>query len=210
MKKTTRPILLAPAAPLTTTRLFLRPIRQSDLADLHALRTQIEVMKWTSTGEIDADREVTQVWMNRFLPPNDAITFNYAVEELTSPGKVIGVLGCHILDPPELGYMFRKESWGKGYAFEALQRWLQAWWALPRREVVIESEDSTSTSTFASDADSVVSEPEVLRARTDAENAASARLLGKCGFRLIGEGMTDVRGRGILQKTITLELEQPQ
>lgn len=203
MKKTTRPILPVPAPPLTTARLLLRPIRQSDLADFHTLRTQTEVMKWSRAGKEDADQQVTQAWMNRFLPPNNASTFCFAVEELATPGKVIGVLGCHTPEPPEVGFTFRRECWGKGYASEAFQRWLQAWWELPRREVVIEGDNSNAE---GPEADLVV--PEILKADTDAKNVASARLLAKFGFRPVLEEMMEING--IPVKVVRSNLERPK
>jgi len=202
MKKTTRPVFPVPASPMTSSRLLLRPIRQSDLAHFHTLRTQIDVMKWTSTAKIDVDQEATQVWMDRYLPPNDATTFNFAVEELAVPGKAIGVLGCHIAEPPEVGYMLNQEAWGKGYATEALQRWLQAWWDLPRIEVVADEDDSDVGSVHR---DELV--PEVLTADIDGSNLASARILVKCEFRRVSEEMVEVDEAMI--KLVTYELDRP-
>ncbi|ETI22638.1 hypothetical protein G647_06714 [Cladophialophora carrionii CBS 160.54] len=203
MKKISRPIFPTPALPMTTARLLMRPIRQSDLEDFHILRTQIEVMKWTSTGKVDVDKEATQIWMNRSLPPNDATTFNFAIEELSNPGTVIGVLGCHISEPPECGYMFRTEYWGKGYATEAFKRWLQAWWELPTRIVAIEDADPG----FSTD-DDVVSVPEVLTAVIDEKNVASARILANAGFRLVSKETIEHNGATVTE--ITLELQRPK
>ena len=201
--KTTRPIFPLPLPSFTTSRLLIRPMQQSDLADFHALRTQIEVMKWTSTTKIDLDQEATQVWMNRFLPPNDTVTFNFAVEELCAPGKVIGALGCHITEPPECGYMLRREAWGKGYATEAFQQWLEAWWELPRKDVDIEEKNANAEN---SRNESVVRE--VLRADIDGNNLASARILAKCGFKQVSEEMIEENGSTV--KLISLELERPE
>lgn len=191
---------------MTTARLLLRPIQQSDLAGFHALRTQIEVMKWTTTGKTDVDQEATQIWMNRFLPPNDATTFNFAIEDRSAPGKVIGVLGCHISEPPECGYMLMQESWGKGYATEALRRWLQAWWELPRRQVVIEEAEKENSDSAVGGEDVVVTE--VLKADIDANNIASARILEKCGFRRVSEETVEENGTTI--RIIALEQERPK
>ncbi|EXJ90289.1 hypothetical protein A1O1_03388 [Capronia coronata CBS 617.96] len=205
MKKTTRPVLPVPAPPLRTSRLLLRPFQPSDLADFHVLRTQIEVMMWTSTGKEDANQEVTQAWMNRFLPPNEATTFNFAVEELAVPGVVIGALGCHTSEPPEVGFFFRKEYWGKGYATETFQRWLQAWWELPRKEVLIDSEGEDLTAQGLDGDIDMVSE--VLRADRDARNVASARLLEKFGFRPVGEKTEEINGAVV--KVIKAQLQRP-
>jgi RimJ/RimL family protein N-acetyltransferase len=103
--KTTRPILPAPAAPIRTPRLLLRPFHPSDLADFHVLRSQTNVMVWTTSGKVDVDQDATQTWMNRFLPPNDATTFCLSIEELNEPGRVIGSVGCHVSEPAEVGYV---------------------------------------------------------------------------------------------------------
>ncbi|KAJ9609531.1 hypothetical protein H2200_005858 [Cladophialophora chaetospira] len=202
MKKTTRPIFPAFAPTMTTARLLIRPMQQSDLEDFHVLRTQYEVMKWTSTGKIDRDLEATQIWLNRSLPPDGVSTFNFAVEELSKPGKVTGALGCHQTEPPECGYMFRVEHWGKGYATEAFRRWLQAWWELPRREVVIDDSDSGSQ-----DATEVEFVPEVLRADIDEVNVASARILANSGFHPVSVEVVEHNGTNI--KLIALELQRP-
>ena len=203
MKKTTRPILPGPTTALFTSRLLLRPMQTSDLENFHLLRTQIEVMRWTSTGNVDTDKEATRIWINRSLPPNDATTFNFAIEELSAPGVAIGSVGLHLFDPPECGYMLRSQYWRRGYATEAFRRWLQAWWELPRREIVIEDPNLESES----DAEAVVV-PEVLTAVIAAENAASARILEATGFRHVSDQVVEENGASV--KLITLELERPK
>ncbi|KAH0845106.1 hypothetical protein FOPE_09977 [Fonsecaea pedrosoi] len=187
---------------MTTARLLLRPIQQSDLEDFHALRTEIEVMKWTRAGKVDIDKEATQIWMNRFLPPNNATTFSFAIEEIASPGKVIGVVGCHTPEPPECGYMLRTNSWGQGYATEALRRWLQAWWELPRKEVVLEEVEKGDDID-----DTIATVPEVLMADLGAENIASAKILAKCGFHRVGEELIQLNGSTV--NLVTFELPRP-
>lgn len=107
-KTTTRPIFSPPAEAFKTDRLLIRPISVNDVADFHKLRRQPEVMINTTTGKIDEDTEATLKWVLRFTEPNDRITFSFAIEELSNPGDAIGTLGCHIAEPPMLGYMFRK------------------------------------------------------------------------------------------------------
>lgn len=195
--KTTRPILPQPPQPFTTERLLIRPIVLSDLSDFHILRTQIEVMKWTSTGKIDVDTAVTTQWINRFLPPNHDKSFSFAVEQLSEPGKVVGTVGMHAFDPPECGYMFVKEVWGRGYATEALQAWLQRYWALPRKVVEVESEEPVYEREL--DGDGITRE--VIRALIQTSHAGSRRVLEKCGFRQYGRAQeedTQRPGEGVL------------
>ncbi|KAK6383764.1 hypothetical protein LTS17_003056 [Exophiala oligosperma] len=195
--KTTRPVFPVPASPIKTLRLLLRPVRQSDLTGFHILRTQPEVMKWTSQGRPDLDEQATQAWMNLFLPPNDAVTFNFAIEEMSKPGEVIGIMGCYIAEPPEVGYMLVKEVWGMGYATEALEGWLHAYWQLPRKEVVIG--DDVDDDTFIA---------ETLAADVVEENVASARILARYGFDAISEEMIEEHGQMI--KLNHLALRRPE
>lgn len=122
---------------LTTDRLLIRPLQPDDLQALHTLRTQEEVMKWTTAERIDRDIEETRSKLARSLPPNDAITANCAIC-LRETGELIGVGGCHLYPGshgwPEVGYMLRKEFWGQGIATEFLTAWLRFWEQLPRSE----------------------------------------------------------------------------
>lgn len=180
--KTTRPIFPHPPRTFNSDRLVFRAMRDSDAEDYHAIRTNIELMKWTSTAKCDADIEATRAWMAPFLQPNDKETFSYSIEEKTSPGKVIGSIGVPYFHPPEIGYMLAQSSWGKGYATEAVRAFLAVYWALERKIVDIENEDQ---------------EHERLHAVTDIDNKASKNVLLKCGFTFSGE--SECHGRGAAQ-----------
>ncbi|RMZ86927.1 hypothetical protein DV736_g5844, partial [Chaetothyriales sp. CBS 134916] len=201
--KTTRPLFPSPAVPFTTPRLLLRPMRAEDAADLHILRTQYEVMKWTSTAKMDADLAFTASWMARFLPPNDATTFNFVVEELSNPGRVIGIAGSHIAEPPECGYMLRSDMWGKGYATEAVKAWLIEHWKLPRKEVDV---DEQMIGHFDRHVDNGIYR-ELLRADIVEDNLASAKVLKKCGFVRAGSEQQDENGQKVT--VVYLYLERP-
>jgi RimJ/RimL family protein N-acetyltransferase len=116
--KTTRPIFPVPALPFTSERLLFRPYRPSDAGDLFILRSQSEVMKWTSSKIPDADVAKTREWMAPALPPLNSDSFRFVIEERSNPGKVVGVIGSRFSEPPECGYMFRTDMWGKGYGAE--------------------------------------------------------------------------------------------
>jgi hypothetical protein len=60
--KTTRPIFPSPPPTFSSDRLLFRPVHDSDAEDYHAIRTDIELMKWTSTAKCDPDIEATRVW----------------------------------------------------------------------------------------------------------------------------------------------------
>ncbi|CAL5874566.1 uncharacterized protein PFLUO_LOCUS8862 [Penicillium psychrofluorescens] len=162
---------------LTTTRLLIRPLQPTDLEAIYVLRTRPEVMKWTSAGCIDKDIEKTREVLNRFLPPNDTATLNYAIC-LKSTGELIGQGGCHLYRAkhgwPEVGYMLREEFWGQGLATEFLGAWLQFWGRLPRTEREIRVQKAMVT-----DEGRV---PEQLIAIIEPSNGASQKVLLRSGF----------------------------
>ncbi|KAJ5351136.1 hypothetical protein N7452_000110 [Penicillium brevicompactum] len=179
---------------ITTSRLLLRPLRSNDLDALHILRTQQDVMKWTTAGCIDENIEKTKSKLDPFLPPHDIDNANFAIC-LKASGELIGIGGCHLYPGshgwPEIGYMLRQETWGQGLGTEFLTAWLRFWSELPRseREVCVEKE-------------MVIGEGHVdehLIAITEASNSASQRVLSKSGFQRFRE-FSEVQGT----KTVNL------
>jgi RimJ/RimL family protein N-acetyltransferase len=163
-----------------------------DAEEFHKLRTQPEVMIWTSLGKVDSDLEATRTWIKRFLSPNDETTWVFAIEELANPGGIIGTVGSHLAEPPTIGYMLRNENWGKGYATEALKGCLQEYWKLPRKEIDLQS------NMFENNLLNDAGEPakEVLLAEIELQNVPSVKVIEKCGFIATGthEDVEDWRG----------------
>ncbi|GAW21090.1 hypothetical protein ANO14919_106030 [Xylariales sp. No.14919] len=198
--KTTSPIVPpnADRAPIRTERLLIRPFDASDAEAVYQFRKQPEVMVWTMLGVVDKDVNESRAFVERFLPPKDLNTFNYVVEYLgdvsksdDANGVVIGAAGCHKMDSisgwPEVGYMFRKEYWGKGLATEFLRAFTKAWWALPRREIELEIDDASVEKLRrgkgeVNDGD-VIRVPEALMAMIEASNGGSRKVLEKTGFK---------------------------
>jgi RimJ/RimL family protein N-acetyltransferase len=59
--------------------------------------------------------------------------FFFVIIPKEDPGRIIGAIGVNSLTPaPSLGYTIHPDSWGKGYASEAAQGVIDAWWRLPR------------------------------------------------------------------------------
>ena len=143
---------------LTTPRLTIRPLRPSDLQSLHEIRSQPEVMITNPQGRPDRDiTSETKPALDRFLSPADLTKFYFAIclrdsrdEDGGERGgdggeleeKMIGIGGCHKIASmfgwPVVGYMIRREYWGRGLATEFLVAWLGLWRGLPREEVVVE------------------------------------------------------------------------
>ena len=205
--KTTRPILppISSRQPITTPispslTLQLRPHDPSDLHHAHRLRTQQAVMVNTSTGIVDADLPTTQIWLNRFLSPNDATTYNFAMwvkPITTNEWEHIGTMGVHITSPVcHIGYMLRTEWWGKSVASVSVKAFLKSWWELEREEVVVnladardehdlhimklEMDESVHDSSSEHSEIKVVSE--ILLAEIEENNRGSLRVVEKCGF----------------------------
>ncbi|KAJ9161876.1 Acyl-CoA N-acyltransferase [Coniochaeta hoffmannii] len=166
---------------VTTGRLLIRPLAADDVQALHVLRTQPEVMANSSQIRADRDLDETYQRLAPFLPPNDEKTFHCAIC-LRETGEMIGIGGCHSLSSgfgwPVLGYMIRREYWGRGLVTEFVGAWLGMWCALPREETeVVASPDS-----LLGDDRGDGRAGEVLVALTTSENVASQKVLEKSGF----------------------------
>ncbi|KAJ3335592.1 hypothetical protein HDU93_004951 [Gonapodya sp. JEL0774] len=165
-----------------TDRLVLRHLDLKDIGPLHELRTQEPVMRWTSAGRVDRDISETEQKLALFLPPNDLVTVNCAIC-LRDSGKFIGVGGVYRLKGdfgwPELGYMFRTEYWGKGFATEFVRAFLPYYAALPRIPARLSVSESTLVDGSAPGGGSV---EELLVAVIETRNGPSHTVLKKCGF----------------------------
>ncbi|RYP64230.1 hypothetical protein DL771_008854 [Monosporascus sp. 5C6A] len=175
---------------IRTERLVIRPFTPDDLAGLHSLRTQPEVMVYTSLGRVDRDEAETRTRLEADLPPNDADNYDFVIC-LASTGEFLGTGGVHLghskdfFGWPELGYMLKREHWGRGYATEFVRAFLAAWWALPRCRVEIDV-DARSLDAGAPVAPGA-EVPEQLSALVEVSNLGSRRVLGKLGFRQFAE-----------------------
>jgi RimJ/RimL family protein N-acetyltransferase len=186
--KTTLPTLPMPSTierkHIATDRLILRPVVPEDAKKIYVMKSQYEVMRWSSTGKIDKDENETLEKLQMYFPPHDTEYFQCSIC-LKSNGELIGLGGCHsrLGDTgwPVVGYMFQKEFWGLGYGTEFLKAFIDAWWKLPRSPCEIEVERSTIRKNEAGEV------LEVYTAIIAAHNGASRRVLEKCGF----EDMTD-------------------
>ncbi|KAI1371180.1 acyl-CoA N-acyltransferase [Hypoxylon crocopeplum] len=166
--------------PIRTERLVIRPMRDDDLQAYHALRSQPEAMTGTSLGRPDRDIDESRSAMRAFLPPSDKRRFLFGAF-LASTGELIGEGGVHTLSSsscgwPEIGYKFRKEFWGQGYATEFLRGFLQAWWALPRCHTELQVLPSSIRKPSGTEA------TELIYASADVHNVGSRKVLEKLGF----------------------------
>ncbi|KAI0521051.1 acyl-CoA N-acyltransferase [Xylaria bambusicola] len=195
----------AARAPIRTERLIIRALTQDDLPALHALRTQPEVMACTALGRVDADVSETQAKLDPFLAPGDADTYNPGIC-LASTGELIGLGGVfrptsEVLGWPEVGYMIRKEHWGKGYATEFLRAYVKDWWGLPREEGEVVVDGDSLLKDVVGEGGRV---REMLGAIVEEGNIGSTRVMEKSGFKKFKAWTVKSRRAGHEGEDVTL------
>ncbi|KAK8125959.1 GNAT domain-containing protein [Apiospora kogelbergensis] len=209
---TTFPRLPLPAndarSHIHTARLLVRPLQQSDLAGLHALRSQPEAMTGTRLGRPDQDLAETQTELDFFLGRSrkaegeeegcgNPSTYLWGAF-LQSTGELIGEGGVHTLVSddavagwPEIGYKFRKEHWGHGYATEFLDAVLGGLVGAAAQcgdcEVTAAAAaavaDGDVSGVDGSDDVAAAAATEHVYANAEPSNVGSCRVLEKLGFR---------------------------
>ncbi|KAL8709634.1 MAG: hypothetical protein Q9220_005726 [cf. Caloplaca sp. 1 TL-2023] len=157
-----------------TERLLLRPLRLDDVQSIHALKSDPKVYYWT---DVYTEEAQSRQWIEDRLKTERY--FSFCVEELvdsedagkkTASQRVIGAVGG--TDLPEIGYMFRPSVWGRGYATEALQGFINFYWkTFPLGHPRIGDGDERKY------LKAVTGPPEEA-----AQAAASVAVLKKCGF----------------------------
>ncbi len=159
---------------LSTPRLVLRRLRESDLASFCRYRSDPRVARyqtWTEFREEDGLRFFAE--QANLHPDVEGTWFQMAIE-LAETGEIIGDCGLHaVRDQPgqvEIGFTLATEYHGKGYATEAVLCLLAyVFGELCKHRVT---------------------------AITDARNAAAARVLEKVGMRREGHFIQNVWFKG--------------
>jgi RimJ/RimL family protein N-acetyltransferase len=103
---------------LETERLVLRRATMADLADIHAVLSDRQAMRyWSSPAheEIQQSRE----WLSSMVEADPAISDDFLLEH---EGKVIGKLGGWRL--PEFGFILRSDCQRQGLGSEAMTAFL--------------------------------------------------------------------------------------
>lgn len=200
--------------PILTPRLVLRPLTPEDVGPVHALRTQPEVMRWSALGRPDRDADETREKIEIFFPPRDTGSFNFAIclrgvegGDADAAGELVGLGGCHHVEGPlgwpVVGYMFRKEHWGKGLATEFLRAFLKAWDALEREEVELEVDEQTVAGEERGEGGLV---QERILAITAVTNTGSHGVLRKSGFKWLFDWVTEDLHESARGALVTLPL----
>jgi ribosomal-protein-alanine N-acetyltransferase len=105
-----------------TERLFLRPMTAGDTEDLLEIFSDARVM--ASFGGVLFDHHRMEAWVQRNLTHQEKYGYGLFSVVLKSEGRLIGDCGLEHMDidgdpEVELGYDFRSDYWGDGYATEA-------------------------------------------------------------------------------------------
>lgn len=108
---------------ILTKRLLLRKINKTDLSDIKKILQDKEVMY---AYEHAFSEEETVQWYENQLRRYQEDGFGLWAVILKSSGRMIGQCGITYQDfngkqVPEIGYLFQKAFWHKGYATEAAQ-----------------------------------------------------------------------------------------
>jgi RimJ/RimL family protein N-acetyltransferase len=133
---------------LVTPRLLLRPFTPADVAIVHAIYSDPEVMRYVATGPL-AGIAHTQRLIDDYTDHQLRHGFSFwAVIEQAS-GALIGDAGLYrtLSGEIELGYTLGRAWWGRGYATEAAGMWLRvAFEELGAAEVVALAEPANTGS----------------------------------------------------------------
>ena len=150
------------------------------------------------------------------LRPWSTSNLEYGVFEKTpyfKEGKLIGHCTLRIGNQwPEINYMFKKETWGKGFATEAVKAFMGFWWGLPRSSSKLKVHPSSvdlpenpSNPTTFGPGNSIPKVREQVIATIEIGNVASKKVLLKAGFESI-EGMS----KELIYFRKVLPFENPQ
>ncbi|ROV94823.1 hypothetical protein VPNG_09285 [Cytospora leucostoma] len=173
-------------------RLLLRPVITGDLYVLHRMRLNPQVMRFMPG--VENEQEALKSYSVRrieFMMMEDQFSFAVVLpnqerrpsgSEASKEETVIGFVG--ITQPPEVFYIFDEEYWGHGYATEALQSFLNTYWATFPSGLITMDEK----------------ERDHLEAHVHDGNDCSERVATNCGFVHVRNGFSRSHGGEIGNK----------
>ncbi|MGV3560290.1 GNAT family N-acetyltransferase [Larkinella arboricola] len=154
---------LTPCPTLTTARLIIRPLKQSDGKALHQLRSDPTLMQFIPrplTIRVDDAVRLIQTF-NDAIRRNESVTWGITLNN--KPG-IIGTIGFVRISPEnfraEVGYLLHPEYQGRGIMQEALEAVVHYGFRVMKLHSIV--------------------------AIVDPDNMASARVLERSGFRKEG------------------------
>ena len=147
---------------LETERLTMTPLVEADGPLVHPIMADPEVMAHWDVAEIEDPDVVNQVLASQMAAMDEDRAFYWAMR-LTGDWTFLGLCDLSDIDwrhhRAEVGFILGKDSWGRGYAYEAMQ----------------------AVMNFA-----VTQGIQRLWARTHVGNESSEKLLAKLGFEQEG------------------------
>ena len=161
---------------ICTARLHLRRARMGDLAAMHRVFSDPQTMRyWSTPPHVGVDD--TRTWLSAMVNADPNICDDFVVEYA---GEVIGKAGFWRI--PEIGFILRRDCWGRGLAREAL--------------------DALISRRFAKTPDAI------LVADVDPRNTASLRLLTGLGFAETHRAVRTWNVDGVWVDSVYLALEK--
>lgn len=110
---------------LQTQRLFLRPVQMNDADEMFVARGDPEVMRFWDWPAFESVEQVRTVIARHHAEVDEGTTLWWAVS-ITPRGPAIGEVDLSEIEMhhrrAEVGFLFRRNAWGYGYAFEAMER----------------------------------------------------------------------------------------
>ena len=110
---------------LETERLIMRPLQESDVEEIFAMRSDEEIMRFIREPQ---GRDESLGWIRLVSErwSDEKLGFCAVIEKSTD--KFLGWCGIWRLqetDEFEIGYAIEKQNWGKGFATEAAGKFMQ-------------------------------------------------------------------------------------
>lgn len=109
---------------LETARLTLTPVTPADAPLVHPIMADPDVMAHWDVAEIEDPDVVDQILAGQVEAMQGDRAFHWAMR-LTADGAFLGLCDLSEIDwrhhRAEVGFILGKDSWGQGYAYEAMQ-----------------------------------------------------------------------------------------
>ncbi|MCZ2458638.1 MAG: GNAT family N-acetyltransferase [Chitinophagales bacterium] len=152
---------------ITTERLSLCSFTKEDASLIYELNLDPEVIRYTQDPVTDLSH-AQQILEQVILPQYDLYGYGRWAVYLKSSSEFVGWCGLKYIpqrDEIDLGYRFKKQYWGMGYATEAARACIR--YGFDKRNI------------------------KKIVGRAAPENIASVQVLKKCGMNFLAEELVD-------------------